>query len=437
MADDSPHVVFVSQRFPPEKGGNAARIRDLGAHLSDAGWDVTVLAPPPTYPWGTFDRTRQRCRTDTVDNITVHRLWSWQPQRNPPATSHRLAYYILFGIHAALWIIRNIRAFDLLVTTTPPISTGVPGLWAKALGKPLLVDIRDLWIDASISLGYLEAGSGIERVSRVFQQFVLDQADRISVTTSTLGKAIERQYGAQLGKKTLVIPNGVDVSRFSTATTADDAAVTPGRTDADAAHNSSPAALDSSSENGPPIIIYTGNLGSAQALESCIRAMTHLSHETAVLRLVGSGDRKDALQQLAAELGVKDRVEFAGVVPREQVPELLAAATIGLAPLQPTPELTYAIPTKLYEYAASGLPALTTGRGEIERFIEESGGGVHVQAEPSLIAAQLDALLADSQLRRQLAAGGHEYVASTYDRQTIALRLSDEMNQLLAAADSA
>lgn len=207
-------VVFVTQAYPPDRGGNAARIHDVATHLDDGEWDVSVLAPPPCYPPGEFDRSWRRARTETVDGVAVHRLWSWQPQAENPGTLSRLSYYLLFGIHAIAWLVWNRRRYDAVVTTTPPISTGAPGLVATALGKSWVVDVRDLWIDASISLGYLEAGSALERVSRRFQRLVLHAADRVSVTTETLGESIERTYGSSLGAKTIVVPNGVDVERF-------------------------------------------------------------------------------------------------------------------------------------------------------------------------------------------------------------------------------
>lgn len=439
MTERNRRVVYVSQRFPPDKGGNAARINDLGTHLVNHGWDVTVLAPPPTYPPGEFERTWIRHRTDTVDGVTVHRLWSWQPQRENPGTVERLAYYLLFGIHAMLWLLWNVRRVDLLVTTTPPISTGAPGIWACSLGIPWIVDVRDLWIDASISLGYLKPGGLLERLSRRFQRLVLHRADRIAVTTATLGESLKATYGESLGNKTILIPNGVDVDRFQPTDGGDfitDEAVLRGSSSAtQSASDGSPVlgANTTRSDDGSPTIIYTGNLGSAQDLQSCIRAMSYLSHETATLRLVGSGDLEGELKELVDDLALRNRVMFDGVVPREEVPDLLADATVGIAPLQSTDDLAYAIPTKLYEYMASGLPVLTTGTGEIESFVNESGGGIHVDADPERIAARLDELLANPDLRRQLGAKGHEYVASTYDRGVIAGRLSDEMDHLLTS----
>jgi len=436
-AEGARRAVFVSQRFPPDKGGNAARLHDMAAHLGDGDWEVTVLAPPPSYPPGEFDRSWRRSRTETVDGVTVHRLWSWQPRAGDPGTADRLAYYLLFGIHAAVWLFWHVRRYDAVVTTTPPVSTGAPGLVAAALGAPWLVDVRDLWIDAAVSLGYLEAGGALERLARRFQRLVLGRADRIAVTTGTLGEALAEQYGESLRGKTVLLPNGVDVDRFRS----DDARAAPrdgpksgDRTGDGTTAGDDPARPDvpdpKPDGGGPPVVIYTGNLGSAQDLESCIRAMAHVP-EPAVLRLVGSGDTEADLRRLVNDLGLGDRVEFAGLVPREEVPGLLAGATVGIAPLEDTEELAYAMPTKVYEYMASGLPALVTGRGEVERFVEASGGGVHAANDPERIAARLTDLLEDGSRRRRMARDGFAYVAERYDRREIARRLEAELDALV------
>jgi len=423
-------VVFVSQRFPPDKGGNAARIHDITTNL-DEEWDVTVLAPPPSYPPGEFERSWRRKQTESLDGVTVHRLWSWQPQTEDPGMAHRLAYYILFGIQAMCWMLWHVREYDCVVTTTPPISTGAPSLLATILGKPWVVDVRDRWIDASISLGYLDAESPITRLSRRFQQFVLHAADRIAVTTDSLGDSLAQTYGQSLAEKTIIVPNGVDVQRFQPPDAEFETAEPPS---ADAVPERSPNARDArrrqlaaTTDGERATIIYTGNLGSAQALDSCIRAMTYLPAEEVMLRLVGSGDRESHLRELTTELGVEDRVEFYGVVPREEIPELLGDATIGIAPLQDSEEFAYAMPTKLYEYMASGLPSVVTGCGEIERFIADEQCGLHADNDPEAIAAALQRLLSDDSLRRRFGANGRECVEQAYDRGAIAANFADEL----------
>ncbi len=380
----------------------------MSVNLVDSETSVTVLAPTPCYPPGNFEWSWTRSSEEFVDGVRVVRLWTYQPRQENPALARRLLYYLVFALHSLLWLLLNIRSFDIVLTSTPPITTGIPGAAASVFGKSVFVDVRDRWIDNSVSLGYIDEDSILVKISRWFQWFVLHTADRILVMTPTLGAALVESYGTQLKGKLRQVPNGADIDSF-------------------APQESSPSTGDS--EDSGPVLVYTGNLGSAQALEPCIRAMTHVSRDDAVLRLVGDGDAKSQLEALVEELGISDRVEFVGLVDREEIPDILNHAEVGLAPLRETDELRYAVPTKLYEYLACGLPVLVTGRGEIERFVRESGGGIHTEAEPEAIAAALDGLLEDDERRSQMGLEGRQYVSDRYDRKRIAGRLREELHQ--------
>ncbi|WP_344820756.1 glycosyltransferase, partial [Actinoplanes cyaneus] len=142
------------------------------------------------------------------------------------------------------------------------------------------------------------------------------------------------------------------------------------------------------------------------------------------------GDVKNDLETLVSEEGLDDRVEFTGLVPREDIPEILDDATIGVAPLKKEDTLEYAVPTKAYEYMSFELPVVATGMGEIEVLIEESGGGVFVENDPQRLAEAFDALLADPERREQLGRNGREHVIERYDRGVVASRLSAVLDEV-------
>lgn len=422
---DSPvdrSVVFVTQQYPPDRSGHASRMRDTATALADRGWDVTVLAAPPSFPPGEFERSWRPVETDTVDGVTVHRLWTWQPASPDPGFLTRMAYYVVFAAFAALWT-ALVRRDDVVVTSTPPISTGVAGFPAALLGRRWVVDVRDLWIDASVSLGFIADGGLLERASRRFQRAVLATADSVAVTTPTLGESLCEQYGDRLAEKTLLVPNGVDISRFQSRTDGR-GAVAPGHPTTERP----PVDRDEAADRFE--VVYTGNIGHAQDLESCVRALEHLP-DRVVLRLVGGGDAVPTLRRLAEERGVGHRVEFAGTVPHDQIPSILARAQVGVAPLADDPELAYAMPTKVYEYLGARLPVVATGRGELERFVEESGGGIHADNDPESVAAAIRRLT-DDELRAECGREGFRHVRREYDRATIAARLSDHLETLVA-----
>ncbi|XVH32233.1 glycosyltransferase family 4 protein [Haloferacaceae archaeon DSL9] len=402
--DDSNSVVVVSQHFPPDSSGNASRVHDTTHHLVDEGWDVTVLAPPPAFPHGQFERTWKRKESSNEDGISVNRLWAWQPTTEDPSFLSRMAYYLIFPFHALLWLLFHYREFDVVITSSPPIFTGFAGLPFGLLGlKSWVVDVRDLWIDASIGLGFIEEGGLSERIARRYQQLVLRNADCVTVTTAVLGSQLAAEYGIYEGK-VVHLPNGVDTSRFEPS--------------------------DSESE---PVIVYTGNVGHAQDLESCVRAMGELDRSDVTLKIVGDGDIKSDLERVAREENLNGQVEFTGLVPREEIPKILDEAMIGVAPLKSTETLEYAVPTKAYEYMAYEIPVVATGIGEIKSLMDESGGGYLVANDPDAVASAFETLLEDSEMRAEIGSAGREHMIEHYDRSVVAKRLSSVLEQVCAA----
>jgi len=401
MSDPTDRVVVVTQQYPPDRSGNASRIRDTCVHLNDEGWDVTVLAPPPAFPHGQFSRTWKRQSTHTADGVSVHRLWAWQPTASDPSFSSRMAYYLLFPLHALFWMLLHHREYDAIVTSSPPIFTGLVGLPLGRFGsKPWIVDVRDLWIDAAVGLDFIADGGLVERASRRYELLVLDTADRITVTTAALGDRLVERYDVDRSVITHV-PNGVDTDTYR------------------------PTGADPE-----PTIVYTGNVGHAQDLDACVRAMASVETPDATLQIVGDGDTTEQLRQLAVQQGVDDRVEFTGVLPREAIPDVLNGAMVGVAPLKSDPSLEYAVPTKAYEYMSCALPVVATGVGEIESLIEESGGGLLVENDADRLAAAFDALLADANRRERLGANGRAHMIEHYDRSVAARTVCDILDEV-------
>ncbi|WP_144920671.1 glycosyltransferase family 4 protein [Halorubrum salsamenti] len=401
MADDSPRVVVVSQHYPPDRSGNASRVGDTCVHLAEGDWDVTVVAPPPAFPHGQFSRTWKRKTSRTVDGVTAHRLWAWQPATEDPGFLARMAYYVLFPLHALLWLLFNHREYDAIVTSSPPIFTGLAGLpFGLLTDTPWIVDVRDLWIDAAVGLGFIDEGSVVERASRWYEGIVLRTADRVTVTTTVLGEDLVDRYGVD-ERSVRHLPNGVDTETF--------------RPDG---------------ANREPTIVYAGNVGHAQDLAACIRAMSSVSSPGALLRIVGGGDTRDRLERLVAEEEVGDRVEFTGLVPRETIPEVLDGAMIGVAPLKRDDTLEYAVPTKAYEYMACELPVVATGIGEVETLIDESGGGLFVDNDPERLAVAFDDLLSDAERRDALGDSGRAHMVERYDRGAVARELGRILDEV-------
>ena len=395
-------ILLISQNFPPEQFGNASRVYDLSKHLVELGCKVMVMAPHPTFPFGSFPRVKRWKEETSIAGIRLLRMRTVQPQSNTPSFSMRMGYYLSFPLHAVLWALWMRREYEVVVTTNPPIFTGITGLLVKKLtGKPWVLDIRDLWIDASISLGFIQKGSMFERVSRWYERLCFTGCDSITVTTSEIQRLLEERYPVAKGK-ILVMPNGVDMAVFQPA------------------------------QAKKPRIIYSGLLGTAQDLEVVIRAFARVRQKHQVmLYLVGDGELRRGLEDLAREEGVQDAVVFTGLLDREQVPGLIAGSLVGLAPLKDEQSLRYAIPTKALEYMACGIPFIAMGHGEIERLAERSKAGLVAENTVASLSGLLNRVLADETMRAEMGRKGRRFVEGSYDRRKIAERFLTAVQQMM------
>lgn len=403
-------ILVVTQHFPPEKSGNASRIFDMTKYLSKEECHVTVLAPHPCFPHGSFGKKWSIYSKQMISDVKLINLLSWQPCSKDPGFIERMAYYLSFPLHAVIWSSFNYKKYDVIMTSAPPIFTGFAGLSSKVFfKKKWVMDVRDLWINASISLGFLEEGSFFERISRRYERTCYSRADIISVTTQELGEDIVRTYNEVDSFKVKVTPNGVDTEFFY------------------------PLQVEKKNQ-----IIYAGNIGHAQDLENVILAMKQINESYPLKFIIaGDGDTKNELQGIVTDNGLEDIVVFPGLVPREEVPRMLSESLIGIAPLKKLKTLEYAVPTKAYEYMACGIPFVGSGEGEIRKLAESSGGGIISENSPDSFAETILSMLSDRERMDRMGRTGRVFVEKHYSRKQIALNLKGNICDITSRKTSA
>ena len=124
-------------------------------------------------------------------------------------------------------------------------------------------------------------------------------------------------------------------------------------------------------EDGSLRLVYTGGLTPTYELDVVIRAVALLAAErpdlAVRLDVYGRGDSEAALTKLVGASGLVDRVEFHGRIPIDDVPAVVASADIGIAPTRRDEFTDLSLSTKVYEYAAMGLPVVASRLPLVER----------------------------------------------------------------------
>lgn len=103
---------------------------------------------------------------------------------------------------------------------------------------------------------------------------------------------------------------------------------------------------------------FVGTLVEWQGVDRLVEALSHARLVDLELHIVGDGPAWEALRQLSRERGVT--AVFHGRVPADQIPDLMRSFSVAFCGHQMKVGTNYHSPLKLYEYAACGVPVVST-----------------------------------------------------------------------------
>jgi UDP-glucose:(heptosyl)LPS alpha-1,3-glucosyltransferase len=225
--------------------------------------------------------------------------------------------------------------------------------------------------------------------------------------------AISERVRTQLKKhyhvadeRIVTIPNGINLSRFDPSNASARAQIRHGF----------------GVPNEAPLVLFVGSQYHLKGLEFAIRALAQM--QTEAFLLVVGGDAQAHFKRLAEQLGVSERVIFAGA--RSDLPSIYPAAD---AFVLPTLYETFAL--VCLEAMASGLPVLASAVGGIEDYLIDGQNGFYIRRDAGDIALKLDRVLNDPDLRARIREGGLA-TAQNYSWEKIAKQYLSLFNELLA-----
>ncbi len=161
----------------------------------------------------------------------------------------------------------------------------------------------------------------------------------------------------------------------------------------------------------PLRVCYVGVIAQPRGIFEMLRSV---SQTPARLVLAGRFDSKLLRQQCLRESGW-DCVDDLGILEPQQVAALLRESRIGLCLLHGIPKYLDALPTKVFEYMAAGLPVVASPLPALREIVEGSGGGICVNPDqPQEVAAAIRHLLENPQEAQAMGQKGMAAVAQRY-----------------------
>ncbi len=233
---------------------------------------------------------------------------------------------------------------------------------------------------------------------------VLQDAD--CLIASTPNYADSSPYLSRLRHKVEVIPLGIDPTPFL---------------------QESPAAGEIRAQYGGPLLLFVGRLRYYKGLDWLIRAMPRIP---ATLLVVGTGPMEAAWRQLAAQMGVGERVVFVGDAPDEALPAYYQACDVFVLPAS---ERSEAYGLVQLEAMASARPVICTELGTGTSYVNRHGetGLVVPPRDADALADACNRLLADADLRREMGERGRARVLAEFTAEQMVARIVALYERLL------
>jgi len=405
-------VLILSQHYWPE----TFRINEVAESLIAAGCEVTVLTGQPNYPEGRiFDGYRAASLAVETHpaGYRIHRVPLCP--RGPGGAKRLVANYLSFLTAAAIlgpWSLRG-RSFDVIfVYGTSPILQAIAGIVLKRIKRAKLVTwVQDLWPQSLEVTGFVRNPRLLGAVATVVR-WIYRRNDLLLVQSH----AFELPVRAMAGTTPVEYhPNPGELAFSAPAT------------------------------DGPPAltlpegfnVVFAGNFGTVQALETVVEAAALLADRAPDIRLVmvGSGGRGPWLEAEIARRGLGNMV-LAGRFPPQAMPDILDQAAAVLVSLNRGEILSQTVPSKVQAYLAAGRPVIASLDGEGARVVEEAGAGIAVPAEDAEALAEgilrIHAMMPSA--RRALGESGQRYYLQHFAPEALATKLAARFRQLAAGS---
>ena len=395
-------ILIVTQYFWPEN----FRITDLACALKDKGHDLTVLTGMPNYPAGELYEGYSwwKKRRDSKQGIPIFRVPLFV--RRESKSWQLILNYLSFALTACFlgpWVLRG-KQFDVVFVYGPsPVTVAIPGILMARIKKArMFFWIQDLWPESLTATGVIKSPKILSTVRWVVRK-IYHGCDCILVQSKSFIRSVVK-VGAER-EKIRYFPNW-----------------------AESLYGPACLKLDAAERKKVPndgfVVMFAGNLGVAQSLNTIIGAAEKLKDENIYWVFLGDGRRRAWLQNIVTELKL-DKVCLLGNHPIESMPGYFSLADVMLVTLNDDPAMATTIPGKVQSYMACGKPIIGALSGAGAEVIRESLSGYCVEPGDidGLSKAVLDMSGLDDEKRFEMGKFALEYYQQNFNRNVLVSQL--------------
>lgn len=375
-------VLIVTPQFLPVLGGAERQAHALGRILGERGHRVAVLTR----------RVAGLPLCEVMDGVSV--------ERGIRTVEAGPLYGLTYTLSVSRFLLSHRSAWDVVHITHIYLDAFAATLTRRWHDLPIVIrpacagHYGDLARLARLRAWPLYPGPG-----KVALRALIRTIARADAFIANSREVREELVAAGCpGERIAHIPNGVDLTRFHPDPVA--------------------RAADERRRLGlpdGPLAVFTGRLDPQKGLHTLVEAMRSpaLAAAGAHLLLLGDGPQRAELAQAVERNGLRDRVQFRGVV--EDVAPYLRASDLFAFPTRGE-----GMPNALLEAMATGLPCVASAVGGCRDVITHGETGLLVPAgDAAAFQAALETLVQSAALRERLGAAAREAAAARFGLETM------------------
>jgi len=401
-------VLIVSQYFWPE----SFRITDLAIALKDNGHEVTVLTGMPNYPAGKVYEGYSwwSKRREMMGGISIVRvpLFVRRESRSWQLALNYLSF-VISGCLFASWMLRK-QSFDVVFTfEVSPVTVGIPAiLMAKLKRAKHFFWVQDLWPETLSATGAVQSPKILAAVGSMVHwiykhcDYILLQSEGFEKPAIAAGAVKEKCRYFPNWAETLYQPVQLSENAKERKEVPSDGFV----------------------------VMFAGNLGAAQSLETIVEAADRLKGENIYWVFLGDGRRREWLEKKMQERSL-EKVVVLGQRPVETMPAYFSLADAMLVTLRDDAVMATTIPGKVQSYLACGKPIIGALNGSGMKVIQESEAGYCVKSGD--VEGFARAILQMANLERtelnKMGEAAQAYYLSHFDRAVLVNQLEVWMQE--------
>ena len=385
-------IIYFYQYFTTPKGSYGTRVYEFTKKWVEKGHKVIVV----TSVYAKSDiRATKFLETQEIDgiilkiiNVTID---------NKQSFLKRIYTFLVYSFFSSFYAFT--LKFDLVISSSGPITAGIPGLIAKIFRrKKFIFEVRDLWPEGPIELGVLK-NKLIQKASYAFEKICYKNSSLVVALSPGMKSNITDRFPET---NVISVTNSANIELFS----------------------SPKEAITHPQLVGKKFAIYTGNIGlvnNSELLYRTAKKLKEQGRDDIAIILIGDGQQKEEIMKKSKSLNT---IIFLGLMPKIELINLVKNALVSLIPLNDTPMLSTSSPNKLFESMAAAVPVIQTTNGWIKEMLEKSQSGFTVSPTNEDELFEKLIFLADNETEsKEIGRRGFEFARSNFDKNTLSDRM--------------